>query len=57
VPIEAVSEEKFDALFRVNVRGTLVAVQKKALKLMSEGGSILMTGSIAGSKGFPWLSV
>src|SRR5262249_21849532 len=45
VPLGSVTEEKFDTVFDVNVRGTLFAVQK-ALPLMREGGSILMTGSI-----------
>ena len=56
LPLEKVTEEKFDATFDVNVRGTLFAVQK-ALPLIPKGGSILMTGSIAGSKGFPGMSV
>ena len=56
VPIGSISEEHFDKTFNVNVRGTLFTVQK-ALALMGEGGSIIMNGSIAGSKGFPALSV
>src|SRR4249919_3349892 len=42
--------------FNVNVRGTLFTVQK-ALPLMRDGGSVIMTGSIASAKGFPGLSV
>jgi NAD(P)-dependent dehydrogenase (short-subunit alcohol dehydrogenase family) len=56
VPLGAVTEEKFDAVFDVNVRGTLFGVQK-ALPLLRDGGSIIMTGSIASTKGFPGLSV
>ena len=56
VPIGAVTEAHFDKAFNVNVRGTLFTVQK-ALPLMRDGGSIIMTGSIASVKGFPGLSV
>jgi NAD(P)-dependent dehydrogenase (short-subunit alcohol dehydrogenase family) len=56
VPIGSVTEESFDKIFDVNVRGTLFTVQK-ALPLMRNGGSIIMTGSIAGVKGFPGMSV
>jgi NAD(P)-dependent dehydrogenase (short-subunit alcohol dehydrogenase family) len=56
VPIGSVTEASFDHTFDVNVRGTLFAVQK-ALPLMRDGGSIIMTGSIASVKGFPGMSV
>ncbi len=55
IPIGAITEEHFDKTFDVNVRGTLFTVQK-ALPLFKDGGSIIMTGSIAGIKGFPGLS-
>jgi len=55
VPFGQVSEETFDKTFDLNVRGTFFTVQK-ALPLMKDGGSIIMTGSIAGAKGFPGLS-
>jgi NAD(P)-dependent dehydrogenase (short-subunit alcohol dehydrogenase family) len=51
-----ISEEHFDKLFNINVRGTLFTVQK-ALPLMNEGGSIILTGSIAGIKGTPGFGV
>jgi len=54
--IEEVTEEHFDKTFGVNVRGTLFTVQK-ALPLFTDGGSIIMNGSIAGVKGFPAFSV
>jgi NAD(P)-dependent dehydrogenase (short-subunit alcohol dehydrogenase family) len=54
--IEEVTEDHFDKTFGVNVRGTLFTVQK-ALPLFSDGGSIIMNGSIAGIKGFPAFSV
>ena len=45
-PLGAVTEEHFDELFNVNVRGTLFTVQK-ALPLLKDGGSIILNGSIA----------
>jgi NAD(P)-dependent dehydrogenase (short-subunit alcohol dehydrogenase family) len=50
VPFGAVTEEHFDKLFNVNVRGTLFTVQK-ALPLMNDGGSIILNGSVASVKG------
>jgi NAD(P)-dependent dehydrogenase (short-subunit alcohol dehydrogenase family) len=49
--IGEITEEHFDKTFSLNVRGTLFTVQK-ALPLFNDGGSIIMNGSIAGSKGF-----
>jgi NAD(P)-dependent dehydrogenase (short-subunit alcohol dehydrogenase family) len=51
-PIGEVTEEHFDSIFGVNVRGTLFTVQK-ALPLFTDRGSIIMTGSVASIKGFP----
>lgn len=51
-----ITEEHFDAVFSLNTRGTLFAVQK-ALPLFNDGGSIFMTGSIASVKGFPTFGV
>jgi NAD(P)-dependent dehydrogenase (short-subunit alcohol dehydrogenase family) len=56
VPLGSITEEGFDKTFNVNVRGTLFTVQK-ALPLMRDGGSIIMTGSIASVKGFEGFSV
>ena len=50
VPFGAVSEEHFDKLFGINVRGTLFTVQK-ALPLLQDGGSIILNGSVASVKG------
>jgi NAD(P)-dependent dehydrogenase (short-subunit alcohol dehydrogenase family) len=55
-PLGAISEEQFDKVFDVNVKGTLFTVQK-ALPLMRAGGSIILTGSTTGSMGTPALSV
>jgi NAD(P)-dependent dehydrogenase (short-subunit alcohol dehydrogenase family) len=54
--IGEVTEQHFDKTFAVNVRGTLFTVQK-ALPLFNTGGSIILNGSIAGSKGFPAFGV
>ena len=50
VPFGAVTEEHFDKLFNINVRGTLFTVQK-ALPLLNDGGSIILNGSVASVKG------
>jgi NAD(P)-dependent dehydrogenase (short-subunit alcohol dehydrogenase family) len=55
VPLGSIAEANFDDTFNVDARGTLFTVQK-ALPLMRDGGSIIMTGSIASAKGFPGLS-
>ena len=55
-PIGTVTEEEFDRIFNLNVRGTLFTVQK-ALPLLKDGASILLNGSIADQKGMPGLSV
>lgn len=49
-PLEKVTEEHFDKIFNINVRGTLFTVQK-ALPLLNDGGSIILTGSVASTKG------
>jgi len=54
--IDNMTEEHFDKIFDVNVRGTAFTVQK-ALPLFSNGGSIIMNGSIASIKGFPSFGV
>jgi NAD(P)-dependent dehydrogenase (short-subunit alcohol dehydrogenase family) len=50
VPVPKVSEEHFDKLFNVNVKGALFTVQK-GLPLLNDGGSIILTGSVASVKG------
>jgi NAD(P)-dependent dehydrogenase (short-subunit alcohol dehydrogenase family) len=50
-----ISEAHFDKLFNINVRGLIFSVQK-ALPLIP-GGSIILNGSVGGSKGFASLSV
>jgi NAD(P)-dependent dehydrogenase (short-subunit alcohol dehydrogenase family) len=53
---DTVEERFFDLHFDVNVKGTFFTVQK-ALPLLSDGASIILTGSIASIKGFPDISV
>jgi NAD(P)-dependent dehydrogenase (short-subunit alcohol dehydrogenase family) len=55
-PFGTMDEEFFDLHFDANVKGLFFSVQK-ALPLMKEGGSIILTGSIADIKGFPAMSV
>src|SRR5260370_9354413 len=50
VPFGAVTEEHFDKLFNINVRGTLFTLQK-ALPLLKDGGSIILNASVASVKG------
>ena len=50
VPFGEVSEEHFDRLFNVNVKGALFTVQK-GLPLLNDGGSIILNGSVASVKG------
>ena len=51
-PTAAVSPEHYDKTFDVNARGVFFAVQK-ALPLMKDGGSIILSGSGAWQKGLP----
>jgi NAD(P)-dependent dehydrogenase (short-subunit alcohol dehydrogenase family) len=55
-PLGSISEASFDKVFDINVKGTLFTVQK-ALPLMHAGGSIILNGSTAGSKGTAAFSV
>ena len=50
VPLGNVSEEHFDKLFNINVKGAFFTVQK-GLPLLNDGGSIILTGSVASIKG------
>jgi NAD(P)-dependent dehydrogenase (short-subunit alcohol dehydrogenase family) len=55
-PLGKITEEFYDSIFDINVKGMLFTVQK-ALPLLSEGASIILNASIVGSKGFPANSV
>jgi NAD(P)-dependent dehydrogenase (short-subunit alcohol dehydrogenase family) len=45
-----ITEAHFDNLFNTNVKGVLFTVQK-ALPLLNDGASIILTGSVASAKG------
>ena len=47
-----ITEEHFDKLFSTNVKGALFTVQK-ALPLLNDGASIILTGSVGSVKGTP----
>jgi NAD(P)-dependent dehydrogenase (short-subunit alcohol dehydrogenase family) len=55
-PLGAITEEHFDRTFGANVKGLLFTVQK-SLPLFSDGGSIVLNASIAGSTGMAAFSV
>jgi NAD(P)-dependent dehydrogenase (short-subunit alcohol dehydrogenase family) len=55
-PLGAISEEHYGDTFDRNVKGVLFTVQK-ALPLLNNGASIILTGSTAGVKGTPAFSV
>jgi NAD(P)-dependent dehydrogenase (short-subunit alcohol dehydrogenase family) len=55
-PLGKITEEHYDSLFNINVKGLLFTVQK-ALPLMADGASIILNASIVASKGLPEWSV
>ena len=55
-PLGEITEENFDRIFGINVKGLLFTVQK-ALPLIPDGGSIILNASIVASKGNPASSV
>src|ERR1700732_389883 len=56
LPLGKITEEHFDKLFNINVKGTLFTVQK-ALPLLNDGASIIINGSVASVKGTPAFGV
>ena len=56
VPMEAVTEDHFDRLFNINVRGRFFTVQK-ALPLLSEGASVILNASVVAQSGLRNTSV
>jgi NAD(P)-dependent dehydrogenase (short-subunit alcohol dehydrogenase family) len=55
-PLGEISEEHFDNIFRINVKGVLFTVQK-ALSIFDDRGSIVLNSSIGSSKGVEESSV
>ncbi len=56
MPLSDITEEHYDRTFATNVKGTLFTVQK-ALPLLRDGASVILTGSTTGSTGGPSFSV
>ncbi|MFC0387573.1 SDR family NAD(P)-dependent oxidoreductase [Muricoccus vinaceus] len=56
LPLGAITEEHYHRTFDTNVKGTIFTVQK-ALPLLKDGASIVLTSSNAGSSGTPAFSV
>jgi len=55
-PFGKITEEFYESIFNVNVKGLLFTVQK-ALPLLPDGASIILNASIVGSKGLSMNSV
>jgi len=55
-PVGEITEDLYDSIFNINVKGLLFTVQK-ALPLMPDGASIILNASIVASKGLPAVSV
>jgi NAD(P)-dependent dehydrogenase (short-subunit alcohol dehydrogenase family) len=55
-PLGTITEELFDSIFDINVKGLLFTVQK-ALPLLPDGASIILNASVVASKGFSSNSV
>jgi NAD(P)-dependent dehydrogenase (short-subunit alcohol dehydrogenase family) len=56
LPLGAITEEHFDRIFGTNVRGVLFTVQK-ALPLLSDGASVILTSSTTSIQGTANFSV
>ena len=55
-PFGEITEDLYDSIFDINVKGLVFTVQK-ALPLLRDGGSIILNASIVGSKGLSSNSV
>jgi NAD(P)-dependent dehydrogenase (short-subunit alcohol dehydrogenase family) len=55
-PLGEITTEHYDQIFNLNVKGVVFSVQK-ALPLMKEGSSIILTGSSTGVMGTPAFSI
>src|SRR5216684_436266 len=55
-PLGTITEELYDSIFNINVKGLLFTVQK-ALPLLPDGASIILNASIVASKGLSANSV
>src|ERR1700716_83542 len=55
-PFGTITEEFYESIFNINVKGLLFTVQK-ALPLLPDGASVILNASIVASKGLPANSV
>jgi len=55
-PLGAITEDFFDSIFNINIKGVLFTVQK-SLPLLRDGGSIILNASIVATKGLSSNSV
>ncbi|WP_263385826.1 SDR family oxidoreductase [Granulicella arctica] len=55
-PLGSITEEHFDQIFGINVKGLVFTVQK-ALPLIPDGGSIVLNASIESKQGKPAFSI
>jgi NAD(P)-dependent dehydrogenase (short-subunit alcohol dehydrogenase family) len=55
-PLGTITEELYDSIFNINVKGVLFTVQR-ALPLLPDGASVILTASVVASKGMPSDSV
>jgi NAD(P)-dependent dehydrogenase (short-subunit alcohol dehydrogenase family) len=55
-PLGSITEEQYERTFGTNVKGTLFTVQK-ALPLLKDGGSVILTGSSTSIKGTAAFSI
>ena len=55
-PLGSISEEHYEQVFDINVKGVVFTVQK-ALPLMPPGSTIVLNASIVASKGFAAFSI
>lgn len=56
LPLGAITEEQYDSTFGSNVKGVIFTVQK-ALPLLRDGASVILTGSVTGSTGTAAFSI
>lgn len=56
LPLGAITEEHFDRIFSINVKGLLFTVQK-SLPLLKDGGSVILTASTTATQGTENFSV
>lgn len=57
LPLGQITEEQYQTTFDVNVKGTLFTIQKALPLFPNQTGSIILTGSTAGTVGDPGFSV